>query len=193
MFCHIVLQATTTENFSYMICQSYWKMYQWLSERARMWCMNNGAPTIFSRDVGDDLNNSYHDQWIGRGGPTAWPSRSSDFNPLDIYLWGHWNPLVYASAFDDEEALYHRIVDACQTIPQLPRDVRTDAAVYDETWWGVNWNSGRQFWILIMNVLFQLEFTNSVISRTCWCEHFFFILVCGTRAQNLSVRFSYTT
>jgi hypothetical protein len=32
MFCHIGLQATATEIFFYMICQSYWKMYHWQSE-----------------------------------------------------------------------------------------------------------------------------------------------------------------
>jgi hypothetical protein len=29
MFCHIGLEATTNEISSYMICQSYWKMYHW--------------------------------------------------------------------------------------------------------------------------------------------------------------------
>jgi hypothetical protein len=33
MFCLIDLQATTTEISSYMICQSYWKMYRWQSTR----------------------------------------------------------------------------------------------------------------------------------------------------------------
>jgi hypothetical protein len=32
MFYHIGIQATTTEISSYMICQSYWKMYHWQSE-----------------------------------------------------------------------------------------------------------------------------------------------------------------
>jgi hypothetical protein len=32
-FCHIGLQATTTEILSYMICQSCWKMYHWESEQ----------------------------------------------------------------------------------------------------------------------------------------------------------------
>jgi hypothetical protein len=31
---NVSLQATTTNISSYMICQSYWKMYHWLSE---MW------------------------------------------------------------------------------------------------------------------------------------------------------------
>jgi hypothetical protein len=33
MFCHIGLQATTTETYSYMICQNYWKVYRRQSEQ----------------------------------------------------------------------------------------------------------------------------------------------------------------
>jgi hypothetical protein len=50
------------------------------------------------------------------GGPTAWPSASSDLNPLDLYLWGHLKVLVYAAPVDNDEALHHCIVAACQTI-----------------------------------------------------------------------------
>jgi hypothetical protein len=51
-----------------------------------------------------------------RGGPTAWPPRSSDLNALGFYLSGHLRTLVYAAPVDTEEALHHRIVDACHTI-----------------------------------------------------------------------------
>jgi hypothetical protein len=43
-----------------------------------------------------------------------------DLNPLDIYLWGHLKTLVYAAPVDNEEALHHRTVDACQTIRNYP-------------------------------------------------------------------------
>jgi hypothetical protein len=62
----------------------------------------------FSRAVRDVLSNSYHDRWIGRGGPTAWPPRSPDLNPLDFYLWR-----TPVASVDNEEALPRRIVDAC--------------------------------------------------------------------------------
>jgi hypothetical protein len=58
-----------------------------------MWYMRDGTPAHFSRPVRDVLNNTYHDRWIGRGGPTAWPIRSPDFNPLDFYVWEHLKPL----------------------------------------------------------------------------------------------------
>jgi hypothetical protein len=49
-----------------------------LAVRARMWYMHDGAPAHFSRAVRDVLNNTYHDRWIRRGGPTARPPRSPD-------------------------------------------------------------------------------------------------------------------
>jgi hypothetical protein len=39
MFCHVSLQATTTEISSYMIYQSYWKMCHWQSEHKYGTCM----------------------------------------------------------------------------------------------------------------------------------------------------------
>jgi hypothetical protein len=110
----------------------------------------------FSRAVRDVLNNTYHDPWIGRGGPTAWPPRLPDFNPLYFYLWGHLKTLVCAAPVDNEEALYHSTVDVWQTIRNYPGIFERMAAVRDETCRGVHWISWRKFWTLIINVLFQL-------------------------------------
>jgi hypothetical protein len=49
MYCHIDLQATTTEIRSYIICQSYWKMYH--SQSTNVAFMHNGAPAYVSRAV----------------------------------------------------------------------------------------------------------------------------------------------
>jgi hypothetical protein len=91
-----------------------------LAVRARMWYMHEGAPAHFSRAVRDVLSSTYHDRRTGRGGPIAWPPRSPHLIHLNFYLWGHLNPLVYAAPVDNEEALQHRTVDACQTIRNFP-------------------------------------------------------------------------
>jgi hypothetical protein len=78
-----------------------------------MWYMHDGAWTQFSRVLRDVLNDTYHGRWIGRGGFTAWPSRSPDLSPLYFYLWEHLNTLVYAVPVDNEAALHHRIVNTC--------------------------------------------------------------------------------
>jgi hypothetical protein len=53
-----------------------------------VWDMHDGVPTHFSLAVRDVLNNTYHDQWIGRGGPTAWPPRSHQICILWIFTCG---------------------------------------------------------------------------------------------------------
>jgi hypothetical protein len=45
-------------------------------------------------------------------------------NPLDIYLRGYLKPVVYAGLVENEEALHHRIVDACETIRNFERTRR---------------------------------------------------------------------
>jgi hypothetical protein len=78
--------------------------------------MHDGAVVHFNHAVQDVLNNTDHERWICRGGPTVWPPGSPDLNPLDFYLWGHLQSLVYAAPVDNEDTLHHHIVDACQTI-----------------------------------------------------------------------------
>jgi hypothetical protein len=82
--------------------------------------MHDGAPAYFSRAVRDVLSNTYHDRWIGRGGPTAWPPRLTYLNPLEFDLSGHLKTLVYAAPVDNDKAPHHRIVDACPTISKCP-------------------------------------------------------------------------
>jgi hypothetical protein len=45
------------------------------------------CPSHFSRQVHNWLNNRLLDTWIGRGNPTAWPSRSPDLNTRHLFLW----------------------------------------------------------------------------------------------------------
>jgi hypothetical protein len=82
--------------------------------------MRDDVPAHFSRAVRDVLSNTYHDRWIRRGGQTPWPPRSLHLNPLSFYLWGRLKTRVYASPVDNEEALHHRIADACETIRNCP-------------------------------------------------------------------------
>jgi hypothetical protein len=82
--------------------------------------MHDGAQGQFSRAVRGVLCDTDHGQWIGRGGHTAWPPLSPDFNPLDVYIWGLLNHFVCAVPVDNEQTLNYRTVDACQTIHNCP-------------------------------------------------------------------------
>jgi hypothetical protein len=57
---------------------------------------------------------------MARRGPIAWPPHSPHLNRLDFYLWGRLKSLVYAAPVDNEEALHHHIVVACQTTRNHP-------------------------------------------------------------------------
>ncbi|KAJ8867705.1 hypothetical protein PR048_031508 [Dryococelus australis] len=48
------------------------------------------------------------------------PPRSSDLNPLDLYLLGHLKALVYATPEDDVGTLRNRIEAGCETIRNCP-------------------------------------------------------------------------
>jgi hypothetical protein len=72
------------------------------------------------RAVRDVLNYTHHSRWTGRGGPTAWHPRSPNSNALGFHVFGHLKALVYVAPVDNEKALHHRNVDACQTIPNYP-------------------------------------------------------------------------
>jgi hypothetical protein len=54
--------------------------------RQRMWFMHGGAPPHFLRIVRQHLNQTFGEQWIGRGGSVNWPARSPDLNPLDFWV-----------------------------------------------------------------------------------------------------------
>ncbi|EZA55357.1 hypothetical protein X777_04810 [Ooceraea biroi] len=58
--------------------------------------MHDGAPPDFAVIVRNFLNETYNNNWIGRGGPVPWPPRSPDFNPLDFCIWGYLKSLMYS-------------------------------------------------------------------------------------------------
>jgi hypothetical protein len=116
--CHIGLQATAAEMSSDMICQSYRLVLHWQSEH------ESGTCTMVLRHnlaVLCEMFSATHIMTDGsRRWPTAWRPRSTHFNSLDFYLYGHLKTLVYAAPVDNEEAIHRRIVDACQNIRKYP-------------------------------------------------------------------------
>ena len=66
----------------------------------------------FALHVRDHLDDCFPQQWIGRGGPTAWPPRS----PMDFFYWGYMKEMVYSTPVADLEDLRQRIVAAWATL-----------------------------------------------------------------------------
>ncbi|GFU19841.1 uncharacterized protein TNCV_4283681 [Trichonephila clavipes] len=61
-----------------------------------LWFQEDGATCHTARATIDLLKDMFGDRLISRFGPVNWPSRSCDLTPLDYFLWGYVNSLVYA-------------------------------------------------------------------------------------------------
>jgi hypothetical protein len=61
---------------------------------------------------------TFPNRWIGRNGPTPWPSRSPDINPLYFFLWGYVKDKVFSTPVPDITNLKARITDAFATITE---------------------------------------------------------------------------
>lgn len=93
----------------------------------------DGAAPHFVRDVKIWLTATF-ESWIGKGGPTLWPARSSDYNPLDFFLWSYVKDKVYQTAPTDMGDLKEKIMNAFAAVPPnmlhaLQRSVRKRMAL----------------------------------------------------------------
>ncbi|GFX87477.1 uncharacterized protein TNCV_1330121 [Trichonephila clavipes] len=61
-----------------------------------LWFQQDGATCHTARATIDLLKDTFGDRLISRFGPVNWPPRSCDLTPLDFFLWGYVNSLVYA-------------------------------------------------------------------------------------------------
>jgi hypothetical protein len=91
-----------------------------LEQRLNAWFMMDGAPSHFRADFRDHIALVFEENWIGRGGPVAWPARSPDLNHIHFFLWGYLRSLVYVSPILSIEELRDRIVNCFNTICQTP-------------------------------------------------------------------------
>ncbi|GFT35421.1 HTH_Tnp_Tc3_2 domain-containing protein [Trichonephila clavipes] len=69
-----------------------------------LWFQQDGATCHTARATIDLLKDTFGDRLISRFGPVNWPPRSCDLTPLDYFLWGYVNSLVYA---DKPQSLDH--------------------------------------------------------------------------------------
>jgi hypothetical protein len=112
-----------------------------LHQRQHTGFMHYGAPPHFLRIVGQHLNQTFGEQWIGRWGPVNWSARSPDLNPLDFWLWGHLNTLVYSAPISDLVVLQQRAENVCQEIRIKPGIIRHSAQLCATKSWKFCWNA----------------------------------------------------
>ncbi|GFY27024.1 uncharacterized protein TNCV_931651 [Trichonephila clavipes] len=69
-----------------------------------LWFQQDGTTCHTARATIDLLKDTFGYRLISRFGPMNWPPRSCDLTPLDYFLWGYVNSLVYA---DKPQTLDH--------------------------------------------------------------------------------------
>ncbi|GBL96692.1 hypothetical protein AVEN_111836-1 [Araneus ventricosus] len=72
----------------------------------------NGASPNWGTVVRAFLDTTFPNRWIGRGGPIAWPPRSSDVTSLDFFVFGCVKDKVYSREIRDFEDLRASIIAA---------------------------------------------------------------------------------
>ena len=87
-----------------------------LQRRQNMWLQQDVAPHHFHRDVRHYLEAEYANKWIGMGSMNPWPPRTSNRTPLDYFLWGLINDLVYRTYINSREDLEYRTTLACRSV-----------------------------------------------------------------------------
>ncbi|GFX51114.1 transposable element Tc3 transposase [Trichonephila clavipes] len=75
-----------------------------------LWFHQDGATCHTARATIDLWKDTFGDRLISRFGPVNWPPRSCDLTPLDYFLWGYVESLVY--------------VDKPQTLDHLEDNIR---------------------------------------------------------------------
>ncbi|GFT89940.1 transposable element Tc3 transposase [Trichonephila clavipes] len=74
------------------------------SRGVELWFQQDGATCHTACATIDLLKDTFGDRVISRFGPVNWPPRFCDLTPLDNFLWGYVNSLVYA---DKPQTLDH--------------------------------------------------------------------------------------
>jgi hypothetical protein len=102
-------------------------------------------------------------------------------DPLDFYLWGHLETLVYEAPVDSEEALYRRFVDVCQIIRNYPGIYerirqsmmrRVEACI-----------KSRGHYFDILFCMFCFSYNSQIVSPAHTSVDISLVLVCETRDQ----------
>ncbi|GFY08425.1 transposable element Tc3 transposase [Trichonephila clavipes] len=86
-----------------------------------LWFQQDGATCHTARATIDLLKDTLGDRLISHFGPVNWPPRSCDLTPLDYFLWGYVNSLVYA--------------DKPQTLDHLKDNIRLFFPIYGHKRW----------------------------------------------------------
>jgi hypothetical protein len=97
-------------------------------QEGRILFQQDGEHPHYLEEVREYLNTRFPGRWIGRAAPIAWPPRSPDLTPLDVFLWGFINDRVFVPPLPANVAeLRTRITAAvAEVTPEMLRIVLQD-------------------------------------------------------------------
>lgn len=91
-----------------------------------IWYQHDGAAPHYAVAVRGFLDGVFR-SWIGRGGPVAWPARSPDLNPCDLFLWPYLKDKVSRAAPNNIDELKEKIRHEIEQItPAVLANVRNN-------------------------------------------------------------------
>jgi hypothetical protein len=102
--------------------------------------MQDGAPTHYTSDVRDWLDEIFPARWIARWGAIDWPDRSPDLSPGDFSLWGIAKISCKKASFEtypiwiDQsfQPFQHQILICTrELVNQCPKDFKGTSMVMD--------------------------------------------------------------
>ncbi|KAJ8909742.1 hypothetical protein NQ315_014010, partial [Exocentrus adspersus] len=107
---HIFEGRVTGQVFLNFLINDFPRLIHHLPDyiKNQMWLQLDGAPPHFSANFRQHLTENFPGQWVGRQGPTAWPTRSLDLTPMDYFLWGTVKSDVYSYAATTQEDMVQR-------------------------------------------------------------------------------------
>ena len=85
--------ASVTGERYFNMLQTYF--FPQVQQQTDIYFQPYGAPAHYAHCVCEWLGINFNDKWIGRRGPFEWPARLPDLFPMDFFLWGFLEDMVY--------------------------------------------------------------------------------------------------
>jgi hypothetical protein len=130
-------------------CSNCWKTWYLhhtdLNSGPDFWFQHDNALAHCTNVICEYLDEHFGNRWIGHGDPINWPPQSPDLTPLDFFLRGYTQSLVYETLEETQQDLVARIAVAAGTIWEVP-GIFQSSAQHRNTVQNMKWSLRPPFW-----------------------------------------------
>jgi len=115
--------------------------------------------------------------------------RSPDLNPIEFYVWGHWNTLAYLATVKSVRYITNTFF-CLPNHSQPPRDLLKGVTIHDQTCYSLHLLRWGTFWAFVVNC--NLNNKNSIWTKSSRCVlilyiHFIIYIFQSTQLYNKSI------